>query len=41
MFKKIPLQDVCKFHAGAFFVNAGVLFYLYLARLESSIMTVS
>jgi hypothetical protein len=34
MFKKIPWQDVCKFLAGAFFVNAGVLFYLYLARVS-------
>jgi hypothetical protein len=28
--RKIPWQDVCKFLAGAFFVNAGILFYLYL-----------
>ena len=34
MFKKIPWPDVCKFLAGAFFVNAGVLFYLYLARVS-------
>ena len=34
MFKKIPWQDVCKFLAGAFFVNAGILFYLYLARVS-------
>jgi hypothetical protein len=25
---------VCKFLAGAFFVNAGILFYLYLARVS-------
>ena len=31
MFRRIPWQDVCKFLAGAFFVNAGILFYLYLA----------
>ena len=34
MFKRIPWQDVCKFLAGAFFVNAGTLFYLYLARVS-------
>jgi hypothetical protein len=33
MFRRIPWQDVCKFLAGAFFVNSGVLFYLYLARV--------
>ena len=34
MSRKIPWQDVCKFLAGAFFVNALVLFYLYLARVS-------
>ena len=34
MFKRIPWQDVCKFLAGAFFVNAGILFYLYIARVS-------
>jgi uncharacterized protein (TIGR02246 family) len=34
MFRSIPWQDVCKFLAGAFFVNAGILFYLYLARVS-------
>jgi len=34
LFKKIVWQDVGKFLAGAFFVNAGVLFYLYLARVS-------
>ena len=34
MFKRIPWQDVCKFLAGAFFVNAGILFYLYQARVS-------
>jgi uncharacterized protein (TIGR02246 family) len=34
MFRRIPWQDVCKFFAGAFFVNAGILFYLYLARVS-------
>jgi hypothetical protein len=34
MFRRIPWQDVCKFLAGAFFVSAGTLFYLYLARVS-------
>jgi hypothetical protein len=34
MFRRIPWQDVCKFLAGAFFVNVGILFYLYLARVS-------
>ena len=34
IFRRIPWQDVCKFLAGAFFVNAGILFYLYLARVS-------
>ena len=34
MFRKIPWQDVCKFLAGAFFVSAGVLFYLYLTGVS-------
>jgi len=34
MFRSIPWQDVCKFLAGAFFVSAGILFYLYLARVS-------
>ena len=38
MFKRIPWQDVCKFLAGAFFVNAGILFYLYLARVSVPIL---
>jgi hypothetical protein len=33
IFRTILWQDVCKFLAGAFFVNAGILFYLYLARI--------
>ena len=33
MFRRIPWQEVCKFLAGAFFVNAGILFYLYLTRV--------
>jgi len=34
MARRIPWQDVCKFLAGAFFVNAGILFYLYLAGVS-------
>ena len=34
MFRRIPWQDVCKFLAGAFFVSAGILFYLYLAGVS-------
>lgn len=32
--RRIPWQDVCKFLAGAFFVSAGIFFYLYLARVS-------
>ena len=38
---RIPWQDVCKFLAGAFFVSAGVLFYLYLARVPVPILGTS
>jgi len=38
MFRRIPWQDVCKFLAGTFFVNAGILFYLYLARVSEPIL---
>jgi hypothetical protein len=31
--KRIPWRDACKFLAGAFFVSAGVLLYLYLVDL--------
>jgi predicted transporter len=34
MSRRIPWQEVCEFLAGAFFVNAGILFYLYLARVS-------
>jgi hypothetical protein len=34
IFRRIPWQDVFKFLAGAFFVNAGILFYLYLAGVS-------
>jgi len=30
----MPWQEVCKFLAGAFFVNAGILYYLYLAKVS-------
>jgi hypothetical protein len=38
---RIPWQDVCKFLAGVFFVSAGVLFYLYLARVSVPILGTS
>jgi len=41
IFTRIPWQDVCKFLAGAFFVNAGVLLYLYLARVSVPILGTS
>jgi hypothetical protein len=41
MFRRIPWQDVCKFLAGAFFVNAGILFYLYLARVSVPLLGTS
>ena len=41
MLRKIPWQDVCKFLAGAFFVNAGILFYLYLVRVPVPILGTS
>jgi hypothetical protein len=34
MCNKVSWQDVCKFLAGAFFVSAGTLFYLYLYRVS-------
>jgi hypothetical protein len=37
--RRIPWQDVCKFLAGAFFVNAGILFYLYLYRVSVPILS--
>lgn len=39
MFKRIPWQDVCKFLAGALFVSAGILFYLYLYRVSVPIFS--
>jgi hypothetical protein len=29
---RIDWKEVCKFLSGAFFVNAGILFYLYLTN---------
>ena len=39
MFRKIPWQDVCKFLAGAFFVSAGILFYLSVYRVSATIFS--
>jgi len=39
MFRRIPWQDVCKFLAGAFFVNAGILFYFYLYEVSVPIFS--
>lgn len=41
MFRRIPWLDMCKFLAGAFFVSAGVLFYLYLARVSVPLLGTS
>ena len=41
MLKHVPWQDVCKFLAGAFFVNAGILFYLYLAGVSVPLLGTS
>jgi hypothetical protein len=41
LFSKIPWRDVCKFLAGAFFVNAGILFYLYLAGVSVPLLGTS
>jgi hypothetical protein len=38
MFQRIPWQDVCKFLAGACFVSAGTLFYLYLVGVSVPIL---
>jgi hypothetical protein len=39
MFRKVPWQEVCKFLSGAFFVNAGVFFYLYVYRVSVPIFS--
>jgi hypothetical protein len=41
IFGRIPWQDVCKFLAGAFFVSAGILFYLHMARVSVPIWATS
>jgi hypothetical protein len=41
MIKRIPWQDVCKFLAGAFFVSAGILFYLYLVHVSVPLLGTS
>ncbi len=33
MLRQIPWREICKFLAGAFFVSAGVLAYLYFYRV--------
>ena len=38
MFKRIHWREVCKFLSGAFFVNSGILFYLYLAGVSVPIL---
>jgi hypothetical protein len=35
-FVKVNWKEICKFLAGASFVNAGILFYLYLTKLAFS-----
>ncbi len=41
MLKKLPWQDICKFLSGAFFVSAGVLFYLYQAHVSVPLLGTS
>lgn len=41
MTRKMPWQEVCKFLAGAFFVNCGILFYLYLAHVSVPLLGTS
>lgn|SRR5208283_152070 len=38
VFKRIPWKEVCKFLAGAFFVSAGVLLYLYMAKVSVPVL---
>jgi len=35
---KIAWKEVCKFLAGAFFVSAGVLFYLYITDVSVPVL---
>jgi hypothetical protein len=37
--RNIPWQDICKFLAGAFFVSAGVLFYLCHYRVSVPVLS--
>jgi hypothetical protein len=39
MSRRVLWQEVCKFLAGAFFVSAGILFYLYLYRVSVPIFS--
>ena len=41
MLRKIPWQDVCKFLAGAFFMNAIFLFYVYLFQGTVPVFTLN
>jgi hypothetical protein len=41
MFRRIPWQDVCKFLAGAFLVNTGILFYLCLSGVSVPLLGTS
>ncbi len=34
MLARVPWKEVCKFLSGAFFVSAGVLFYLYAMNVS-------
>ncbi len=38
---RINWKEVCKFLSGAFFVNAGILFYLYLTNTPVPILGTS
>lgn len=38
---RINWKEVCKFLSGAFFVNAGILFYLYLTNTPVPIIGTS
>jgi hypothetical protein len=41
LLRRIPWQDIFKFLAGAFFVSAGVLAYLYFARVPVPLLGTS
>ena len=38
LLKRLPWRDIFKFLSGAFFVNAGVLAYLYFARVSVPVL---